>query len=634
MSIMTKIDIFSGFLGAGKTTLIKKLIKEAYSGEKLVLIENEFGQIGIDGGFMQDAGIEVREMNSGCICCSLVGDFGKALEKVLTEYKPDRILIEPSGVGKLSDFIRAVQNVAPHGAVLNGFTTVVDVNKCKMYMKNFGEFNDNQIQHASTIVLSRTQNLSEEKLRACLELLRQKNAKAMIVKPPWDQISGKQILDAMDKARTLQTELEALEEEACCGHHHHHDHDDDCGCGHHHHAHDHEDECGHSHDHDHEDACGHHHHEHGDDACSHNHTHEHHEEHHTHSHVYEEHEHTHEHSHEGHTHAHGHSHHHTSMKDIEHIIGHLNVPEKVKEDAIAVYKLIADAESHAHGRPVEEVHFHEVGAMDAVADIVGVCLAIYKLAPEQIIASPVHVGYGQIHCAHGILPIPAPATAHILQGIPIYGGRIEGELCTPTGAALLKHFAQSFGQMPMMAVEQTGYGMGMKDFTDANCLRAIIGNTVEGQEQTGCHGAVQEMDSIIELCCNLDDMTPEKIGFVTELLMEEGAFDVYTTNIQMKKNRPAVMLTCMCAKEDREKFLTLILKHTTTLGVREYTCKRYGLKREIREVETIYGTVRVKAASGYGVAKEKPEYEDMARIAKEKKISLAEIEKEVYKNLK
>lgn len=344
--------------------------------------------------------------------------------------------------------------------------------------------------------------------------------------------------------------------------------------------------------------------------------------------------HAHTHSHEGHTHAHGHSHHHTSMKDIEHIIGHLNVPEKVKEDAIAVYKLIADAESHAHGRPVEEVHFHEVGAMDAVADIVGVCLAIYKLAPEQIIASPVHVGYGQIHCAHGILPIPAPATAHILQGIPIYGGRIEGELCTPTGAALLKHFAQSFGQMPMMAVEQTGYGMGMKDFTDANCLRAIIGNTVEGQEQTGCHGAVQEMDSIIELCCNLDDMTPEKIGFVTELLMEEGAFDVYTTNIQMKKNRPAVMLTCMCAKEDREKFLTLILKHTTTLGVREYTCKRYGLKREIREVETIYGTVRVKVASGYGITKEKPEYEDMARIAKEKKISLAEIEKEVYKNLK
>lgn len=414
-----------------------------------------------------------------------------------------------------------------------------------------------------------------------------------------------------------------VHEEQMHTHEHHHEYSDEEHTHNHHH--DHSDE-GHSHDHIHEHEHYHEEHDHIHEELGHSHPHEH---------IHSDHEHTHDHSHEGHTHTHGHGHHHhTSMKDIEHIIGHLNVPEKVKEDAIAVYKLIAAAESHAHGRPVEEVHFHEVGAMDAVADIVGVCLAIYKLAPEQIIASPVHVGYGQIHCAHGILPIPAPATAHILQGVPIYGGRIEGELCTPTGAALLKHFAQSFGQMPMMAVENTGYGMGMKDFTDANCLRAIIGNTVEEQEQTGCHGAVQEMDSIIELCCNLDDMTPEKIGFVTELLMKEGAFDVYTTNIQMKKNRPAVMLTCMCAKEDREKFLTLILKHTTTLGVREYTCKRYGLKREIKEVETSYGTVRVKVASGYGITKEKPEYEDMARIANEKKISLAEIEKEVYKNLK
>lgn len=382
---------------------------------------------------------------------------------------------------------------------------------------------------------------------------------------------------------------------------------------------------GHHHEHSHEEF-------HGD---SHEHTHEDHDHHH--DHIHEDHDHHHEHTHEDHMHhhdhTHPHSHHHTSMNDIEHIIGHLNVPEKVKEDAIAVYKLIAEAESHAHGRPVEEVHFHEVGAMDAVADIVGVCLAIYKLAPEQIVASPVHVGYGQIHCAHGILPIPAPATAYILKGVPIYGGRIEGELCTPTGAALLKHFAQSFGQMPMMAVEKTGYGMGMKDFTDANCLRAIIGESVEEKEHTGCHGGPQEMDSIIELCCNLDDMTPEKIGFVTELLMKEGAFDVYTTNIQMKKNRPAVMLTCMCAKEDREKFLTLILKHTTTLGVREYNCRRYGLKREIKEIETCYGTVRVKVASGYGIVKEKPEYEDMAQIAKEKNLSLAEIEKAVYHKL-
>ena len=269
---MTKIDIFSGFLGAGKTTLIKKLIQEAYQGEKVMLIENEFGEIGIDGGFMKEAGVEITEMNSGCICCSLVGDFAAALQKVLRDYHPDRILIEPSGVGKLSDVILAVQDAVSDDVMMGSYVTVVDASKAKMYMKNFGEFYDNQIEHASTIVLSRTQNLSEEKLRACLELLRQKNAKAIIVTTPWDQISGKQILDAMEKARTLQTELEALEEEACCGHHHHHDHDDDCGCGHHHHAHDHEDECGHSHDHDHEDACGHHHHEHEHgEACGHHH---------------------------------------------------------------------------------------------------------------------------------------------------------------------------------------------------------------------------------------------------------------------------------------------------------------------------------------------------------------------------
>ena len=272
---MTKIDIFSGFLGAGKTTLIKKLIQEAYQGEKVMLIENEFGEIGIDGGFMKEAGVEITEMNSGCICCSLVGDFAAALQKVLRDYHPDRILIEPSGVGKLSDVILAVQDAVSDDVMMGSYVTVADASKAKMYMKNFGEFYDNQIEHASTIVLSRTQNLSEEKVRACLELLRQKNAKAIIVTTPWDQISGKQILDAMEKARTLQTELEALEEETCCGHHHHHDHDDDCGCGHHHHAHDHEDECGHSHDHDHEDACGHHHHEHEHgEACGHHHHHD------------------------------------------------------------------------------------------------------------------------------------------------------------------------------------------------------------------------------------------------------------------------------------------------------------------------------------------------------------------------
>ncbi len=378
------------------------------------------------------------------------------------------------------------------------------------------------------------------------------------------------------------------------------------------------------------------------DITEHTHSHEHHhEEDHEHGHSHEhhheeghEHGHCHEHSHgEEHGHTHTHGHHHAGMKDIEHIVYHLDIPEQVKKDVMEVYQLIAHAESTVHGQLVEEIHFHEVGAMDAVADIVGVCLAMYELSPDRVVASPVHVGCGQIHCAHGILPVPAPATALLLKGIPVYGGRIQGELCTPTGAALLKHFVDSFGEMPQMSIEKIGYGMGSKDFSDANCLRAIFGTMDDSPKGTpnhvDCHEA-DAMDSIVELCCNLDDMTPEKIGFVTELLLNEGALDVYTTNIQMKKNRPAVMLTCMCAQEERDKFLTLILKHTTTLGVREYICRRYGLERTVKNVETPYGTVRIKSASGYGVQKDKPEYEDLARIAREQKTSIAEIEKSIH----
>ena len=276
---MTKIDIFSGFLGAGKTTLIKKLIEEAYQGEKLVLIENEFGEIGIDGGFLQDAGIEITEMNSGCICCSLVGDFGKALRQVLEQYHPDRILIEPSGVGKLSDVIRAVQGLEMEEAVLNGFTTVADANKCKMYMKNFGEFFNDQIGHASCIVLSRTTGMSEKKLQDVVALLRQHNETADIITTPWEDLTGAQMLETMEKKNTLQAELEQLEKEA--HEHHHHDHDEECCCGHdhdheHHHHHDHDEECCCGHDHEHE----HHHHDH-DEACScgHHHDHGHHHHH-------------------------------------------------------------------------------------------------------------------------------------------------------------------------------------------------------------------------------------------------------------------------------------------------------------------------------------------------------------------
>ncbi len=258
---MTKIDIFSGFLGAGKTTLIKKLIQEAFEGEQLVLIENEFGEIGIDGGFLKDSGINITEMNSGCICCSLVGDFGTALQEVLDKYHPDRIIIEPSGVGKLSDVIRAVSAVVENNeeVALNGYVTVADATKCKMYMKNFGEFYNNQIEHAKTIVLSRTGKIQEEKLKAALDLIRTKNDKATIVTTPWEEIDGKQILGAIEETNSFVLDL-MEEEEVCpeCGHHHDHDHEHECCCGHHH-EHHHGHEHGHHHDHEHDHGDGHHH---------------------------------------------------------------------------------------------------------------------------------------------------------------------------------------------------------------------------------------------------------------------------------------------------------------------------------------------------------------------------------------
>ena len=281
---MAKIDIISGFLGAGKTTLIKKLIAEAFEGEKLVLIENEFGEIGIDGGFLKEAGIQITEMNSGCICCSLVGDFGEALKEVLEKYQPDRVIIEPSGVGKLSDVIKAVKNTGD-SVVINSTATVVDASKCKMYMKNYGEFYNNQIEYAGTVILSRTQNVSDEKLNTCLKMIREKNDEASVITTPWDDINGKNILEAMEKVNSLEKELldehEHHHDGECCGHHHdheeHHDHDGEC-CGHHHdhdheHHHDHDGECscGHHHDHEHED-----HHDHdGECSCGHHHDHDH-----------------------------------------------------------------------------------------------------------------------------------------------------------------------------------------------------------------------------------------------------------------------------------------------------------------------------------------------------------------------
>ena len=291
----------------------------------------------------------------------------------------------------------------------------------------------------------------------------------------------------------------------------------------------------------------------------------------------------------------------------------------MKADARAVYGLIADAESRVHGRPVTEIHFHEVGTMDAVADVVGVCLLMEMLAPDRVMASPVHTGSGRVRCAHGILPVPAPATALILQGIPSYGGQVAGELCTPTGAALLKHFVSRFGDRPVMAVEAIGYGMGKKDFEQANCVRAFLG---ESGDQT---------ETVTKLECNLDDMTGEDIAFAAEQLFEAGAFDVYTLPIGMKKSRPGILLSVICRTEEADRMAETIMKYTATLGIRRLDLKRYVLRRKVETIDTAYGPVRIKRASGMGVGRAKPEYEDVAARAREHQVPLREVREAVQK---
>ena len=342
-----------------------------------------------------------------------------------------------------------------------------------------------------------------------------------------------------------------------------------------------------------------------------------HDHHHAHSH---DHHHDHAHAHH-HDHAHSH-HHHASLHDIEHIVrGHLSLPATVADNVMAVYHLIADAESKAHGKPVSEIHFHEVGTMDAIADITAVCLLMHRLAPDEIIVSPVHVGSGQVHCAHGILPVPAPATATILQDVPIYGGSIQGELCTPTGAALLKHFANSFGDMPVMRTSAIGYGMGQKDFPAANCVRALL------DERSAAS------DDVIELCCNIDDMTGEAIGYAFDKLFAAGALDVYTIPIGMKKSRPGHLLHVICREADKDALVRALFAHTTTIGIRENRFRRYTLDRRIETIETADGPVRRKCSTGYGVSREKFEHDDLARIADAQGLSLREAEARIRKQL-
>ena len=404
-----------------------------------------------------------------------------------------------------------------------------------------------------------------------------------------------------------------------------------------------------------------------EDHYEHNHAHEHHHEHdhvHEHHHEHDHHVHTHAHAHvqedahchdsDAHDHAHHHehdAHHHAhhGMAEIRSLIAELAVSETVKEKALAVYQSIAEAESKVHGAEVDQIHFHEVGSMDAVADVTAVCLLMELLAPEQVIVSPIHVGSGTVLCAHGRLPVPAPATALILEGMPIYGGSVQGELCTPTGAALLKTFADSFGPMPPMTVAKTGYGMGTKNFEQANCLRAMLGEPfpmngigskmqtgqdAEG-ENTGSRGAAgkdTETENpaaregrITEISCNLDDMTGEDIAFAAERILQAGALDVFTESIYMKKGRPAVKLTVLARPEDEERLAGEIFRHTSTIGVRIHTDRRYELARRSEQRKTPLGTIEVKISEGFGVRKEKIEFASLKEIAETSGKRLAEV---------
>ena len=385
----------------------------------------------------------------------------------------------------------------------------------------------------------------------------------------------------------FEVRVHGVEEESVDVHEHHHHH----GEGHHK---------------DHSDN-DHHDHEHMDDEY---HTHDHH------NHDDQPH---HDHHHPDHEHNDHHHHHHASMADIEHIVSGLKVSEKVKSDVINVYKLIAEAESSAHRTEVSEIHFHEVGMMDAIADITAVCLAMEYLKPERVTASWVRVGSGQVKCAHGILPVPAPATAWLLRDIPIYAGDYSGEFCTPTGAALLKYFVNGFGVMPAMKAERVGYGLGKKEFSAANVVRSLYGESEAGLPKS------EETDQVVELSCNVDDMTGEEIGFCMERLFEAGALEVYTVLIGMKKERPGTMLCVLCRETDKEKITYAIFKHTTTIGIREKSYDRYVLDRSVKEMSKKFGTIRIKESTGYGAERKKAEFEDLARIAREQDLSIAKV---------
>ena len=334
-------------------------------------------------------------------------------------------------------------------------------------------------------------------------------------------------------------------------------------------------------------------------------------------------EHEHHHGHHDHHDGHHHHHHHATPGHIGEIIDGLSLPQEVRDRARKVYDAIAQAEAQAHGCAVGDVHFHEVGALDAVADVVGVCYALHLLDPDLVTASPVHVGSGTVQCAHGMMPVPAPATAALLKGIPIYGGEVQGELCTPTGAALLKTFVQSFGPMGEMDVEKIGYGIGAKEFERANCVRAFW-----GEEEP------REWGDIVELVCNIDDMTPEALAFACARLLEGGALDVYTTPGTMKKGRPGWVLTVLCDPYLENDIIRQIFTHTSTNGLRSHLSMKYFLKPRREQVQTQWGPVGVKLAQGFGVTHVKPEFEDVAALARTRNLPYRAVFEDAIRNFK
>lgn len=350
--------------------------------------------------------------------------------------------------------------------------------------------------------------------------------------------------------------------------------------------HDHDHDHGHERDHAHEDGHGHHH--------DHAHTHD-------------------EHHHGGHTHA-GHSH--ASMEYIMSTIDGMDIPESAKQAAKAIYNSIAEAEAKVHGKPVTEIHFHEVGMADAIADVVSVCLLMDEIGADRIVASPINAGSGTVRCAHGIMPVPAPATAELLRGMPVYSGDESGELCTPTGAALLRYYVNEYGKMPIMKVSGIGYGMGHKDFDRANCVRVMLGE-------------VSARDEVAGLSCNIDDMTGEELGYATERLLKEGAREAYVIPVFMKKSRPGYELRVLCDINDRDRMVEAIFRYTTTIGIRETAYNRYVMDRTVDEMYTSYGNVRIKRSSGYGSEKSKFEYDDLSAIADREEIGLREAKEKI-----